>query len=354
MKNYFFCLLLLGSVFYTAARPPSLANVGNTCYFNSIIQNLYNLEPITQALITRNKIPESKIIAEYTPLIDRFRAGQTTGFDTELERLNKTIADVGRDIELGKQGDATEAFNYMVNFTDQYGKIQAVPVFWDNMGFWSVRKYVYYGAEDDVVEIGNRESALSIIAPYPNGLKTVNQGTVVGGAFAFGTVEKVSGESAIFLEGRCPEILMVWVKVFSAEVGPTTGIVTLDRIATNFDGESFLQPLDLHDYVVADSTGFKDQDTVYNLIGVSCQSGGLGGGHYIALIKDQYDPVRPWYYCSDSAVYQIDSKQVAEQIKTIGYVFFYRKKTAEAASIARQLTERLAQSLKLLVSIAEN
>lgn len=363
MKNKFFCLLLVClSGLYSAARPPSLANVGNTCYFNSIIQNIYNFEPVTRALIAQKTAPESKFMAEYIPLIKRFRAGEVDGFGPELAALNKTITDLGVEIRPGQQEDTTEAFGYIVNFTDKNGKIQTILAFSNSMGFVTGKKIMVFADQggtgsqpNKLKEVSRQDMGLSLnlIPAYP-GTALVTQYIIKNMAFAPEPYAGDLGEGAMFtyIVGACPEILMIWVKVFKGEFNQATQTFTPSRIATNFDGESFLKPLDISEYVVEDSTGFKDQDTVYNLIGVSCQSGGLGGGHYTALIKDQYDPDRPWYYCSDSTVNAIDAKQVAQDIKSSGYVFFYRKKSAEELSINQQRTERLlhklAQALKQL------
>lgn len=363
MKRYAIAVLLVGLVSsFAAARPPSLANQGNTCYFNSIIQNIYNFEPVTRALIARKTAPESNFMAEYIPLIKRFRAGAVDGFGPELAALNKTITDLGVEIRPGQQEDTTEAFGYIVNFTDKNNKTHTIPAFWDSMGFKGGKKIMVEDSGTVMREVLRIESegSLNLIPAYPGnplGSQTVSQKDICAAAFAPEPYAGDLGEGAMFpyIFGRAPEILMIWVKVFKGEYNQATQTFTSSRIATNFDGASFLKPLDIKEYVVEDSTGFVDHDTVYNLIGVSCQSGGLGGGHYTALIKDQYDPDRPWYYCSDSEVHAIDTKQVAQDIKGSGYVFFYRKKSAEDLSISQKRTEpflhTLAQALKQL---AEN
>ncbi len=327
------------------SRPPSLANpTSSTCYFNSLLQNLYNMEPITEALLAQKGAQPSPLLDSYVALIARFYAGQVSGFADVLESLSKKLFEAGRasgGLAAGAQGDPTEAFSYLANPNG----VQ-VPIFKKKMGFWDARKNIYYGVEGDVEELGRKEQELSLMPEYPGDMKIVNQNVLLQTGFSLSEHPDYAPAGTGFtLVGKCPEIFMVWVKVFGGVFDKITKTYTGSRITTNFDGGSFLTPLDIKDFVVADDKGFKDPDTVYNLIGVSCQSGSYSGGHYIALIKDQYDPDRRWYYCSDSTVYEIDKQEVAKTIKTQGYVFFYRKKSSEEASIARQQAERDLRNL---------
>ena len=336
------------------AKPPSLSNVGNTCYFNAIIQNVYNLEPITEALLAQKGAQLSPLIAQYTGLIAQFRAGQESGFRDALKNLSDKLIEAGKGgggLAAGTQGDATEAFDVLTKYKDGVGLDTTVPVFSGSMGFLPG---TFFASTDKAAYLKHdaQETALYIQPSYvpkkSKDEKTTRQEVleayfgweVRGGLDTEDDKRKGIRLAQARIVGQCPEILMVWVKVFYSKGGGEQG-----RYETNFDGDSFLQVLDVAPYLVAAPDKAKDNDTTYNLIGVVCQSGGLGVGHYTALVKDQYDPMRPWYRCNDSTIDRIEKDAMAAEICTKGYVFFYRKKSAEENSIATQWLERFAGSL---------
>lgn len=353
-KSARYFLLVCFCYFPVFCRPPSLKNVENTCYFNAIIQNFYNLEPVTLALIFQKKVTmtRSPFFGQYVPLIEDFRAGKTTGFDEQLQSINDIL--IGRlNWEAGVHEDATEAFSFMIEDQKDLKKT-AIDAVWDAMGF-RLKKEI--SGENPSI---NFENAWYITIPYEwkEGDKTVvkkvfhKRSEQLDEFFKSEPVEKTKKRTTndfqkYFLYDKPPEILMIWVKVFGNEKN------VIYRIETDLDSSSFLDPLDIKKYYDPDFLkNNPNLDSIYNLIGVVCQWGTLKGGHYTALIKDQYDPERPWYLCNDSSITKISKEGIKKKIKTEGYVFFYRKKSAEEASIMRQKTEHdlqgLAMSLKVL------
>jgi hypothetical protein len=99
-----------------------------------------------------------------------------------------------------------------------------------------------------------------------------------------------------------------------------------------------------------------DFDRTYNLIGVVEQYGNPDAGHYRAYIKDQYDPQRTWYTCDDlgaqvkELLFDAKNQDVIDKTFGDGYVFFYRKSSAEQQSILQQRLEQLSASLRTLSS----
>lgn len=337
-------------------RPPDLVNMGNTCYFNSLVQNIYNIEPITVAILAQKPPRETPLIDKYAALIAEFRAGKTRGFEALLQKFSEMLIEKGASIGMapGAQDDPTLGLNVLS--TDYSNNI--LPVFKEKMGFFIgknahifLSKWGGSESSSSAVRTENIVETLAVIPAYPvivdGAVTQYNIFSAVVQYEYFKFPEGDEGYMALPIVGECPEILMVWVLVFTGALGKD-GVYRSSRIATNFDGASFFKPLDISSAVIPDQNGVKDSDTVYNLIGVSCHSGfSVNSGHYTALIKDQYDPDRPWYICDDSWIEQVDAETIQNEIRTKGYVFFYRKKSSEEASIKRQRDEMSLHNLAL-------
>ena len=60
----------------------------------------------------------------------------------------------------------------------------------------------------------------------------------------------------------------------------------------------------------------------YQLYGVVCHSGSMGGGHYVSYTCYDYQGQRVWLYISDSFVEKVDEKRV---LSCEAYILFYRQ-----------------------------
>lgn len=63
-----------------------------------------------------------------------------------------------------------------------------------------------------------------------------------------------------------------------------------------------------------------DQVEGYDLMGVCCHSGGLGGGHYVAHVKSIEDGA--WYQHNDSSV--SESRSMGHE--SSAYLLFYKRR----------------------------
>jgi len=81
-----------------------------------------------------------------------------------------------------------------------------------------------------------------------------------------------------------------------------------------------LEDLDLSKYVI----GYKKEQYVYDLYGICHHSGGVGGGHYTASVKNANGK---WYHFNDREVAEI--KDTSKLINPKAYCLFYRKKQCQ-------------------------
>lgn len=336
--------------------PPALANTtGSACYLNSLTQNLYNLEPITKEIMTLTGTSTVEFLALYKKLIGMFQQGlqdfSTIGDNRKvLADYTKEVIDAGNNIglKLTGQSDPSEAF-MLISGGDPSDPI--IKIFKEKMAF-QVTTIVYEVARDG--QSMNRskgtpkiEPYWNLIVPYPSD-EADNEGWVkvsdaLDAAFKMSINRHANANHGTNSQvripriyGKCPEILMLWVKVFDN---------FNKKIPTKFNfSETSVQnvgwSIDLKPYVVADENGSIDNDTQYTLIGFCAHGGDTSGditwGHYIAWIKDQYDPARQWYQCDDRLITSEKVHNVLTKAIYNGYLFFYRKVSSEAKSIEEQ------------------
>ena len=102
-----------------------------------------------------------------------------------------------------------------------------------------------------------------------------------------------------------PEILVISLKRFNNSGRKIQKLV-------NFPIEN----LDLRKYV----TGYKKNEYVYSLYGIANHSGGTGGGHYFAYVKNANGK---WYNFNDTSVKEM---KIFDLISPKAYLLFYTKK----------------------------
>jgi len=67
------------------------------------------------------------------------------------------------------------------------------------------------------------------------------------------------------------------------------------------------------------------EDHIYDLYGIVHHSGmSLGGGHYIAYVKNMIN--NKWYLCNDSDILHIDTERIEKLITSGAYILFYKKR----------------------------
>ncbi|KAI1375036.1 UCH-domain-containing protein [Hypoxylon crocopeplum] len=110
---------------------------------------------------------------------------------------------------------------------------------------------------------------------------------------------------------KTPDILIIHLKRFSSS--------GFRRDKLEFLVDFPLENLDISSRVLHKEDGKQE---VYNLIGVDCHWGGLGGGHYTAHAKNFVDD--QWYTYNDSSVSRASPDRIVDPS---AYLLFYRRQS---------------------------
>ncbi|KAI1818744.1 UCH-domain-containing protein [Poronia punctata] len=110
---------------------------------------------------------------------------------------------------------------------------------------------------------------------------------------------------------KTPDILIIHLKRFSSSG------YRRDKLETFVDFPT--ENLDIASRVLRRDDGKKE---IYDLIGVDCHYGGLGGGHYTAYAKNFVDG--QWYSYNDSVVSKTTTDRIVD---SSAYMLFYRRQS---------------------------
>lgn len=110
---------------------------------------------------------------------------------------------------------------------------------------------------------------------------------------------------------KTPDILVIHLKRFSSSGYRRDKLETLVQFPT--------ENLDITSRVMHTEEGKQE---IYDLIGVDCHYGGLGGGHYLAYAKSFIDG--RWYSYNDSSVNPTTANDIVDPA---AYMLFYRRRS---------------------------
>ncbi len=97
-------------------------------------------------------------------------------------------------------------------------------------------------------------------------------------------------------------------------------IILLKRYSNNQKKDNFIKfpiNLSLEDYLI----DYEDEGKDYLLSGICIQSGGMGGGHYYAMCRNELD--KKWREYNDTHVREVSKEELLKQKP---YCLFYRRK----------------------------
>lgn len=136
--------------------------------------------------------------------------------------------------------------------------------------------------------------------------------------------EKLEGDNAWFNESTnekqsvykkiiywsLPEILIIDLKRFNNKNNKNQMLITFP-----------LENLDLSKYVI----GYKRESYVYDLYGICNHGGSVSGGHYTSFVKNANGK---WYHFNDTSVSQVALP--SQIVSPKAYCFFYRKRAIKS------------------------
>lgn len=310
MQFFIGMIFVLIAFTYIQPAPPYLPNLGNTCYMNAMLQNVFNLPEFNDFLFKHHELyAQDDFVSAYLDLLknQQFKSGKRIVSRDAQERfytyvdscLVCNITDKPR-VECRKpsytQQDATEFFGkFLINVTDKFPKdLDKIP---DS----AKRAFVsiYVAIIDCVTKNYQlKREGIQIMQPLPTqsflGKNYNSLSECLKAYFSAETVEyKIDNKLPII---ECQKYFRI--KYLSDYV-----FFYLNRFA--FDVSTLSQKKLTHSIQIPSSidlghyyeTPVKQE---YDLIGVVIHYGSTtSSGHYIAYIKDQYDPLQNWYVCDD-------------------------------------------------------
>lgn len=336
---------------YTNKGITGLANIGNTCYINSCMQIISHTYELNDFLETGsykkriNKIADSVVLVEWDKLRAMMWSSNCTiapwGFvkgiqkvallkDRELFTGNEQndvqeyllfIIDcfhnsIRREVEMEITGD-------VINKTDKLAK-----VCYEMMRDMYKKDYseilnIFYGIHVSQISSLDKNECLSL-RPEPFSVLSlsiaqVRNPTLFDCLDLYCKKETLEGENAWFNEDlnrhqnvsrgiifwSLPNILIIDLKRWSYDGRKNGASVSVE-----------LSNIDFSDYV----KGYNSRSYIYDLYGVANHSGGSGGGHYTASIKNANGK---WYEFNDTFVKEINGNNI---VSSKSYCFFFRKK----------------------------
>ena len=305
--------------------PPRLYNIGNTCYFNSVLQLVLSSGNFLTELLTKAQIPQpgdsQKVYErrmEIFRLLQEFHEVIKKGDRDEIEKIlqdtYKSFLESGlfQDLRMGgrhNQEDAHSFLGYLfevlgMHFT--YNQTLTKPRIhnsdYDN-------KKIESPILDDDKEV-TTQPQLSFTINIPMDSKEFNFQVLFDKEFE---PEEVldCGLKGVFKEKHIaeplPEVLFVVLQRFQHD--KISGVQNKIEAPVKFPAENILD--------LSKAVG-KASPVPYQLIGLSSHSGGMGGGHYTSdVLKNGL-----WYRTNDSQVEPISADAINTQK---AYLFAFKR-----------------------------
>lgn len=323
-------------------RPLGIANVGNSCFFNVIIQILLVL-PIERTNIINSTIVETKVLKNFNDIEKIMKESQN---DMEIIHPNGLIAaleEVAKTkqksfFERQEPQDICEFFFFIIEVLHEcFKKEIAITIggksanSLDNLAIkvyktikthfeksFSKLLYQFHGiqisrllsVENSITKSENIEQFFMLDLPI---LK--KNCSIYNCLDEYTKSEILNGENTWYNENtKQYEIVKKKLLFWSF---PEILIISLKK--TNLSAKTIVDyplELDLRKYVMA----YKKTEFVYYLLGVCLFHGDMNSGHYTCFVKRGSQ----WYFCNDKSVQNVDNTDYI--VSKDAYCLFYVKK----------------------------
>jgi ubiquitin C-terminal hydrolase len=288
-------------------------NMGNTCFMNSALQLLFRCSAFTKYMLNTQNF-ESKILKCYKiTLTDYFNSKVNSLEPTIIKRF---IADELPEFVGYRQHDAHEFIIHTLDMLDIALKKDNTDL--ENLSTIAPENIISKLFDCKLYsEIKSLETSSSTLIKEPDRIVTlpipeIDNPTLDDCFKKYCELEILDGENMWFDEDNnkkvkaqkcikicnCPKYFIIALKRYNVKNG------TLYRMNNKVNCPS----------------DWEYDKYVYHCRGFVVQSGGLGGGHYIAFIKQD----DKWYCCNDNNVSEVSDNKISEIIQH-SYILLYVK-----------------------------
>lgn len=324
---------------------PGLINRGNTCYLNTSLQCLKNLNDLSEYFISDSfiddlistKKKETILAKEYAKLI---KVLFNTSTPVEPKSFHELIQKCDKRFLGYEQQDSQESLSLILDYLHE-ALIYDVEITYNGKIENSLDELVVESIQNLQKDHNNKYSIIAelFFGQFINKIISSDTNIVVSKKFEIFNIlnipiygntlydslskyfEKETLESK-FLDEKTSQSLDVYKEIKIMKV-PKYLIIVLKRFKNNLSkSNNFISfpvdDLDLTQY----SEGYDTIECNLKLISVGCHIGGLNGGHYYAICRHKNSK---WYEYDDETVTEFNISKEKNRLFKYGYILIYEK-----------------------------
>jgi len=323
----------------SSLKPRALVNVGNTCYLNSLVQNLYNMPGLVNVFSQTN----------FRTIAETREQTIAEGWKKDLPKqksLANAMQAVFIDLKKGATGDTTPALTGLLNafvgmgVTTAGAQEDVAEPF--SLGFFNnfVTEDIFnklfqfttqtqYRGPKSKEQLTKEYASTWMFATSLERILSVPYSPELGEALYFYRDEEGNSITKAQKEDREKKKQGYVQQGFTSL--PLVLAVQLKRAVWDPDlkkVKKISEPCIVPDKLTL-QTLKNDDKADYQLIGAAVQLGGeAGSGHYVAYVLNQWalgtKQAPQWFYCSDEYIEVKSKKEALAEIQS-GVLFFYKR-----------------------------
>uniref|UniRef100_A0A6B2KWG4 USP domain-containing protein n=1 Tax=Arcella intermedia TaxID=1963864 RepID=A0A6B2KWG4_9EUKA len=295
-----------------------LANLGATCYANSVMQQFYMIPDLRIGLFSIKppvedqktepevmKEDELKLVPKIQEMFWHLQESQSQYYDP-----SEFIKECSRLIDTGQQQDAEEFYTLLSERIEREISNTVYPKLLYKLFITKIQREIICSLDSTHVTEGIEEyHALGIEVKKMKNLSEALVGYFQG--------EKIQD----FKCNKCNQAVEVTKAVSLMEL-PQNLIINLKRFEWNYiemkkekitDRFEFPMELDVKQYMSSKAQHFPNEYYLYQLCGVIVHTGSADSGHYYSIIKSRTSKETKWLKFDDKDVSHFNIKDLADE-----------------------------------------